>query len=109
MTVGLLFRFETSWRKEDDLARFLEDELSTALGELPVSASFVVRFGPTSFGIFVAYPDEAGQEAHVGDRIATALRDHGADLAETPTVEGFDVLSADLREHDSVTSARSRR
>jgi hypothetical protein len=96
-TVGLLFRLETSWGKEDEAARFLEHGLTTVLEDVPVTAWFAVRFGPTSFGVFHAFPDEAGQQNHVGDRIAAALREHGAGLfVQTPAVDGFDVLSMEL-------------
>lgn len=92
--VGLAFRFETTWGQEDEMAQFLEEELPELLEEMPSRGWFAVRFGPTSFGIFDAFPAEEGQREHVGERIAEALlaRGDGA-LVATPLVEGFDVLS----------------
>ena len=94
MTVGLLFRLEATWGSEDELAALLDGELRSTLDELPLTASFAVRFGPTSFGLFAVFADEAGRAAHVGERIAAALRAHEDLLAATPAVEGFDVVAA---------------
>jgi hypothetical protein len=92
--VGLFFRFDASWDKEDDATRFLEDGLSKVLEELPATVWATVQFGPTSFGVFDMFPAEAGQQADVGDRIAAALREQGADvLVGTPKVQSFDVLA----------------
>ncbi|MGH2968983.1 MAG: antibiotic biosynthesis monooxygenase [Solirubrobacteraceae bacterium] len=93
-TVGLLFRFEVIPGKEDDAARFLEEELPAVMGDLPGSAWLAMRFGPTSFGIVDAFPAEEGRHAHVGERLAAALRAHDADrFAAAPVVEEFDVLA----------------
>jgi quinol monooxygenase YgiN len=95
--VGLFFRFEARAGREDEAARFLENELPVVLDGLPGIAWFAVRFGPTSFGIFDAFSDREGQDAHVGVRIAQALREQADSLfTATPAVEGFDVLAMDM-------------
>jgi hypothetical protein len=91
---GLLFRLEAGWGNEDGVSRFLEDELPALLEDLPATTWYAVRFDQSRFGVVAVFPYETGEESHVGDRIAAALRQHGADLfASMPAVEGFDVLA----------------
>jgi quinol monooxygenase YgiN len=53
--------------------------------------------GPTTFGIFDAFPDEAGREAHLGGRVASALMAKAPELlASPPVIEKFDVLAYKL-------------
>ena len=49
-------------------------------------------FGPTSFGIFDAFPDESGREAHLNGKVAQALEENVGTLFEQPTFEQVDVL-----------------
>jgi hypothetical protein len=93
--VGLEFRFETRLDSEDDTARFLSGELPRVLSEPPVSSWTTVRYSATRFGVFVTFPVDAGQEAHVGERIGAVLREQGAArFTSTPDVESFDVLAS---------------
>jgi hypothetical protein len=63
----------------------------------PTSAWHAVRFGILRFGVFVAFTNRAGQEAHIGDQVAKVLREQAADLlTATPTVEGFDLLASSI-------------
>jgi hypothetical protein len=36
-------------------------------------AWFAIRPGPSEFGIFDAFPDDAGRQAHLGGQVAAAL------------------------------------
>ena len=55
------------------------------------------RLGPTTFGIVDAFADEAGREAHLAGRIATALGEHApALLAAPPVIERIELLAAKL-------------
>jgi hypothetical protein len=92
---GLLFRLTATGSTEDDVARALEDGPPVGLADLPLTAWYAVRFDMTRFGVLVAFRDRDGQEAHVGDRVASWLRDDLAPLlGAPPEVEGFDVLTA---------------
>jgi quinol monooxygenase YgiN len=54
-------------------------------------------FGAGTFGIFDAFPDEAGRNAHLSGRVAAALMEKASDLlAQPPTIEKIDVLAAKL-------------
>jgi hypothetical protein len=93
--VGLELRFETRMDSEDEVARFLSGELPRTLAEPPVSSWTVVRYGARRFGVLVTFPVDAGQEEHVGDRIAAVLRERAGTLfASPPVVESFDVLAS---------------
>jgi quinol monooxygenase YgiN len=53
--------------------------------------------GPSTFGIFDAFPDEAGRQAHLTGRVAAALMAKAGELLATPpSIEKVDVLAAKL-------------
>jgi len=50
-----------------------------------------------TFGIFDAFPDEAGRNAHLSGRVAAALKEKSSELfAQPPTIEKVEVLAAKL-------------
>jgi quinol monooxygenase YgiN len=60
-------------------------------------AWFAIRLGPSAFGIFDAFPDDAGRQAHLSGKVAAALMAKAPDLlAKPPTIEKIDVLAAKL-------------
>jgi quinol monooxygenase YgiN len=53
--------------------------------------------GPTTFGIFDAFDDETGRNAHLNGKVAAALKEKAADLfAQPPTIDKVEVLAAKL-------------
>jgi len=53
--------------------------------------------GPTTFGIFDAFPDEAGRQAHLAGQVAAQLMARAGKLfAQPPAIEQIDVLAAKL-------------
>ena len=99
VTVGLLVRLEAQPGKEADVERFLKDGLSIVEEEPATTAWFAIRLGPSTFGIFDVFPDEAGREAHLAGRVAAALKDRGDELfARPPAIEQVDVLASKLPE-----------
>ena len=53
--------------------------------------------GPSTFGIFDAFPDDEGRDAHLGGKVAAALMEKAPDLlALAPTIEKLDVLAGKL-------------
>jgi quinol monooxygenase YgiN len=94
VTVGLLVRFDAVEGKEDEVARFLEGALPL-VGEEPATlAWFALRLGPRTFGIFDAFPDETGRQAHLNGKVAAALLGSVGELVEQPSIEEVDVLTA---------------
>ena len=95
--VGLLVRLQAKPGKEAEVASFLESGLALANQEAATVVWFALRLGPSTFGIFDAFPDEAGRKAHLGGPIAEALMAKAADLlAEPPKIEQVDVLAAKI-------------
>jgi hypothetical protein len=96
-TVGLLVRLEARSGKERELEEFLRSALPLAQEESETIAWFAVQFGPSSFGIFDVFPDDAGRQAHLTGRIAAALGARAAELLSTaPVIERLDTLASKL-------------
>ena len=97
VTVGLLVRLVAKAGKEAEVAGFLQGGLSLVEQEPATIAWFAIRLGPSEFGIFDAFPDDAGRQAHLAGRVAEALMAQAAELLEQPpAIEPVDVLAAKL-------------
>lgn len=60
-------------------------------------APLTLRPWPYTFGIFDAFPDEAGREAHLSGKVAAALMAQADELfSEPPSIEKVDVLASKL-------------
>lgn len=95
--VALFVRLEAKPGKEKDVEDFLVSGLALVEQEPATAAWFGIRLGPSTFGIFDAFPDEAGREAHLSGKVAAALMAKAGDLlASTPSIEKADVLAAKL-------------
>jgi len=93
VSVGLLVRFEALPGKEQEVADFLRQGLALVEQEPDTVRWFGVRFGPSSFGIFDAFPDDAGRQAHLDGKVAEALKAQVGTLFGEPTFEPADVLA----------------
>jgi quinol monooxygenase YgiN len=97
VNVALYVRLEAKPGKEKDVEAFLKGGLAVVQGEPATTAWFALQMGPSTFGIFDAFPDEAGRQAHLSGRVAAALMQKAADLlAKPPAIEKVDVLAAKL-------------
>ena len=97
VTVGLLLRLEAKPGKETDVENFLKGALPIVQEEPATMAWFAIRIGPSTFGIFDAFPDDAGRQAHMVGRVADALMAQAPDLlAQPPNIERVDVLASKL-------------
>ncbi len=95
--VGLMVRLEAKPGKEAAVAQFLTGGLTLALDEPDTTVWFALRLGPTTFGIFDAFPSDAGRQAHLNGPIAAALMAKASELlAEPPKIEPVDVLAAKI-------------
>ena len=94
--VALFVRLEAKPGKEKEVESFLLSGLPIVQAE-PATAWFGIRLGPSTFGIFDAFPDEAGRQAHLTGRVAAALMAKAGELlAAPPSIEKVDVLAAKL-------------
>jgi quinol monooxygenase YgiN len=97
VTVALLVRLEAKPGKEAEVEQFLRGGLAIVNDEPATTAWFAIRIGPSTFGIFDAFPDDAGRQAHLSGRVAAALMAKAPDLlAQPPAIEKIDVLAAKL-------------
>lgn len=95
--VGLLVRLEAKKGKEAEVEAFLKSGLALAQQERATTAWFAIKLGPTTYGIFDVFPDEAGRQAHLSGPIAAALMAKADELlAKPPAIEKIDVLAAKL-------------
>jgi len=97
VTVALFVKLVAKPGKEADVENFLRGGVAVVAEEPATTAWFAIRINPSTFGIFDAFPDEAGREAHLAGRVAAALMAKAPDLlAEPPVIEKIDVLAAKL-------------
>jgi quinol monooxygenase YgiN len=97
VSVALYVRLDAKPGKEKDVEAFLKGGLAIVQEEPATTAWFAIRMGPSTFGIFDAFPDEAGRQAHLSGRVAAALMAKAAELlAKPPSIEKVDVLAAKL-------------
>jgi quinol monooxygenase YgiN len=92
---GLFVRLEAKPGKEQEVANFLSGALPLVLEEPATTTWFALRLGPSTFGIFDAFGDEAGRQAHLSGKVAAALMANAPTLlAQPPDIEKIDVLAA---------------
>lgn len=95
--VALLARLEAKPGKEGEVAELLRSALPLANAEAATTVWFALKLGPSTFGIFDAFPDDAGRQAHLAGPIAAALMARAPDLLATPpAIEPVEVLAAKL-------------
>lgn len=95
--VALLVRLEAKPGKEADVESFLRSGLPLAQQEPATITWYALRLGPSTFGIFDTFPDEAGRQAHLNGPIAAALMEKASDLlSQPPSIETVDILEAKM-------------
>ena len=97
VSVALLARLVAKPGKEEEVAAFLKSALPLAQAEKDTTVWFALRLSEREFGIFDAFPSDAGRKAHLGGPIAAALMAKASELlAEPPRIDQVDVLAAKL-------------
>ncbi|MFM0038920.1 antibiotic biosynthesis monooxygenase [Paraburkholderia strydomiana] len=95
--LALYVHLEAKPGKEKEVEAFLLGGLPLVEQEPATTAWFALRLGPSSFGIFDAFPDEAGRDAHLNGKVAAALMAQAGELlASPPSINKVDVLAAKL-------------
>src|SRR5215831_1136516 len=94
---ALFVRLEAKPGKEKEVAQFLQAGLGLAQQEATTPVWFALQLGPSTFGVFDAFADEAGRQAHLNGPIAQALGANASTLlAQPPSIERIDVLGTKL-------------
>src|SRR6185295_3887829 len=73
LSLGLFVRIEAKPGKAKEVAAFLKQGLQMAHEEATTPLWFALRLGPSTFGVFDAFHDESGRQAHLEGPIARAL------------------------------------
>ncbi|WP_233843189.1 antibiotic biosynthesis monooxygenase [Dyella sp. 2HG41-7] len=91
---GLFVRLEAKPGKEQAVADFLAAGLDMTNREAATPIWFAIQLSPATFGVFDAFANEAGRQAHLNGDMAKALMARAGELLATPpSVEPIDVLA----------------
>jgi quinol monooxygenase YgiN len=75
----------------------LKSALALARDEAATPVWFALKLGPSTFGVFDAFVDDSGRQAHLAGKIAAALMANAAELlAVPPQIEKVDLLAVKL-------------
>ncbi|AQA03171.1 antibiotic biosynthesis monooxygenase [Mycobacterium sp. MS1601] len=97
VTKALLVRLEAKPGKEGAVEEFLESALPLVEREPDTKPWLAVRFGPSTFGIIDAFPDEAARQAHLAGPVGRALAERADELfASPPEISSLDVVANKL-------------
>lgn len=97
VTVGIVARMDAKPGKEGEVQAFLEGAKALVDQEPATTTWFAFRIGPGTFGIFDAFADDAGRQAHLDGKVASALNEKAAELfTQAPTIEKVDILASKL-------------
>lgn len=97
ITEALFVRLEAKPGKEAEVENFLRGGLPIVEAEPQTITWYALRLGPTTFGIFDTFPDDAGRQAHLQGRVAAALMAKAPELlAKPPSIDKVSVLAAKI-------------
>lgn len=93
--LGIVLLIEAKPDKANQVAELLAGARELAIAEGQTLTWYGFRAGPTTFGVFDTFADEAGRKAHLEGRIAAALLGKADELlASPPDLRMVDVLAA---------------
>jgi quinol monooxygenase YgiN len=94
---ALYVRLEAKPGKEHEVAAFLSGALPLVYADPHTTAWFAIKMGPRTFGIFDAFANERGREAHLQGKLAQQLMARAPQLfANQPEIQRVDVLADKL-------------
>lgn len=94
---ALMVRLDAKPGKEEAVATFLKDGLSIVQEEPATITWYALKLGPSTYGIFDTFPDDAGRDAHLAGRVAAALMANASELLLTPPmIDKVEILAAKL-------------
>jgi quinol monooxygenase YgiN len=95
MKYAIVAHLEAKPAQANAVAELLIGARALAVEEPHTRTWYAWRTGPTSFGIFDTFDDEAGRKAHLEGRIAQALMGKADELlASPPDLRMADVLAS---------------
>ena len=94
VSLGILARMEAKAGKEEEVAKFLESALALVHEEPGTVTWYAIRIGPSEFGIFDTFEDDAGRQAHLSGKVAEALMANAEALfSSPPQINQLDVIA----------------
>ncbi|HLX70546.1 MAG TPA: antibiotic biosynthesis monooxygenase [Verrucomicrobiae bacterium] len=94
---GLFVRLEAKSGKQAEVEAFLRGGLALVEAEPKTVTWFALRLGPSTFGIFDAFEDDSGRQAHLQGQVAAALKAKASELFATPpSIQNVSILAAKL-------------
>ena len=94
---ALYVQLEAKPGKEQEVANFLSSAKNMVRDEPDTTAWFAIRMGPRMFGIFDAFENEHGRDAHLQGKLATQIRSKAQELfAKTPEIQRVEILADKL-------------
>ena len=95
--LALLVRLEAKPGKETDVESFLRGGLALVEQEPGTTTWYGIKLGPSTYGIFDTFADDAGRQAHLSGKVAAALMAKASELfAKPPAIEKVEILAAKL-------------
>jgi quinol monooxygenase YgiN len=95
--VALFVRLEAKPGKESAVEEFLRGGLALVQQEPATSTWYGIKLGPSTYGIFDTFADDAGRQAHLTGRVAAALMAKASELfSKPPVIEKVEILAAKL-------------
>jgi quinol monooxygenase YgiN len=95
-TVGVLLTIEAKPGREEDVANLFTGARSVVEDEPDTLTWFAIRLGPSTFGVFDAFADASGRQAHLEGAVPRALTDNSELFAGPPDLRLVDVLADKL-------------
>lgn len=93
--LALIAHLEAKTGKEAEVQDMLTSALALAQAESGTRTWYAFKLGPSTFGIFDSFDDEAGRQAHLDGEIAKALMGKADELlVRPPQIDKADVLAS---------------
>lgn len=95
--VGILATLQARPGREADVEEFLCSATTLLAAEVGTTAWVAFKIGPTTFGIFDTFQDEAGRHTHITGEVVKALFARAKELfVELPEFQMVDILAEKL-------------
>jgi len=97
--LALFVRLQAKKGKEAEVEKFLSNTLPLVEKEPSTNTWYAFRMGPSTYGIFDTFPDDAGRQAHLEGNVAKALQEKASELfSQPPSIEKLDIIATKMPE-----------
>ena len=93
---ALYVQLEAKPGKEQEVASFLSGARSMVNDEPDTTAWFALRMGPRMFGIFDAFANERGRDAHLHGKLAKQITSKADLFVNKPEMQRVEILADKL-------------